>query len=98
MITSYLNQTVSYQAQSGKDEYNQSTFSSAVDILAKYEYSRRRIFNRKGEEVISEAVCFTKVEIKPGDLITFDGINWPVIFVSVERDLGGRVVYYESRL
>ncbi len=98
MITSYLNQTVSHQAQSGKDEYNQTSFSSAADIAARYEYSRKKVINRKGEEVISEAVCFTKVEVKPGDIITFDGINWPVIFVSVERGLSGEVEFYESRL
>lgn len=98
VITSYLNQTVSHQVQSGKDEYNQTSFSDAVDIAARYEYSRKRVINRKGEEVISEAVCFTEVEVKPGDVITFDGINWPVIFVSVERGLGGDVEFYESRL
>ena len=98
MISSYLNQTVSYQARTGVDEYNQMSFSTAVNIAAKYEYSRRRVLNRKGEEVISEASCFTKVEVKPGDLITFDGINWPVISVSVERDFGGEVDHYECRL
>ena len=98
MISSYLNQTVSHQAQSGKDEYNQSIFLTAVDIPAKYEYSRKEVLNREGERVISESVCFAAVEVKAGDIITFDGIDWPVIVATPERGLGGEVNHYECRL
>jgi hypothetical protein len=98
MISSYLNQTVSHQARSGVDEYNQPTFSTAVDIPAKYEYSRKEVLNREGERVISESVCFTAVEVKAGDIITFDGIEWPVILATPERGLVGEVDHYECRL
>lgn len=98
MISSYLNQTVSHQTKTGVDEYNQPTFSTAVDIPAKYEYSRKEVLNREGERVISESVCFTTAEVKSGDIITFDGINWPVIIATPERGLGGEVDHYECRL
>jgi len=98
MMSSYLNQTVSHKARTGKDEYNQSTFATAVDIPAKYEYSRKEVLNREGERVISESVCFTTVEVKAGDIITFDGIDWPVILATPERGLGGEVDHYECRL
>lgn len=98
MIKEYQNQSVSWKTAASSDEYCQSSYVTATSIPARYEYSRKEVINREGQKVISEAVCFSETAIKTGDIITFDGREWPVISVKNEVDLKGNVKFYEARL
>lgn len=98
MISRYTNQTVSHKGTSTCDEYCQSVYVTAVNILARYEYDRKIVKDKEGKEVISEARCFTQTAVKPDDVITFDSKNWTVIAVKNQVDLNGVVKFYEVRL
>jgi hypothetical protein len=52
--------------------------------------------NSNGETVNSEATCYTKIRVRPDDIITFDGINWVVIGAQEIRDINGIVSHYEA--
>ena len=97
MITDYLNQTVTYKAVSTTSEYGEKTFSTST-IAARYEYKRRMVINREGEEVLSTARCFCLSAIKPGDVITFDSKDWIVIDVENNVGLDGSIKFYTAFL
>jgi hypothetical protein len=41
------------------------------------------------------ATCYTSTQVKPDDILTFDGIDWVVLSVANEVDLFGNVIHYE---
>lgn len=97
MIANYLNQTVSYKAVSATDEYGEKTFSTS-SIAARYEYKRRLIRTREGEEVLSKATCYTLTAVKSGDVITFDSKDWIILDVENCVDLNGNIKFYTAYL
>lgn len=96
MIKAYLNQSAGWQANKHEpNQYNESTYADPVSIPCRFEYKRRMVRNKQGQEVISEATMFTEKPVKPDDLITFDNIDWVVITVANEVGLNGSVAFYE---
>ena len=97
MIDLYLNQTVTLKSKSSVNAYNESTYTSST-IKARFEYKRKMVRNRQGEEVISEASVYTTTQVKPDDVINFDSVDWQVITVENCVDLNGNVNHYEVML
>ena len=97
MIGNYCNQSITLKSVSSIDEYGQATYATST-IAARYEYSRKIVKDGNGKDVISEARCFTVTAVKPDDVLTFDGKDWPVISVANQPDLNGVVKFYEVRL
>lgn len=101
MIGDYANQTVIWQAVQMLDgvpvvnEYNEPTHATPVNIYCRFEFKRRMVRDKQGQQVISEARLFTESHVKPDDLITFDGIDWPVIAVADQPGLDGDIEFYE---
>lgn len=94
MISRYLNQTATWKRNIGNNGY-QSVFADPINIRVRWENRRRIVRNKQGEEVISEARVFCVEPIQPGDLLQYDGKEWPVIAVSETPGLDGRVHYRE---
>lgn len=97
MISSYLNQTIALKSLSSIDEYGQPAYTS-INIPARFEFQRKIVRDGRGVETVSEARLFTKNVIKPDDVITFSGRNWPVISVSEQYGLSGELSHYEARV
>ena len=94
LISEYLNQSITLKAKASVNAYNESTYTSST-IKARFEYKRRMVRNRDGEELLSTAQVFTEAQVKPDDVLTFDGRDWQVITVENCVDLEGNVNHYE---
>ena len=97
MLDIYFNQTVTWKAVSSVNEYNEATTTS-TSIPARFEYKRKKVRDKNGVEVISEAQCYTESAVKPDDIITYDGVDWPVVTVENCVGLEGEVLFYEVML
>ena len=51
--------------------------------------------DNEGREVVSEARVFCMGAIKPGDLLEYNGREWPVIAVSTVPGLDGKESHRE---
>ncbi len=98
MLSGYCNQVVGWKSKTGQNEYNEPIYASSVSINVRFEYKRRLVRNKQGQEVVSEARVFTEYPLKPDDLITYDSRDWPVISVSNLADLDGQITGYEVSL
>jgi hypothetical protein len=94
VIDGYMNQSVIWKSKGDVNEYNEPTYTGST-IQCRFEYKRRLVRNKQGQEVISEARLFTSSPVKPDDLITHDSINWVVIAVADQPNLDGSIEFYE---
>lgn len=98
MISAYMNQAAIWKAVTSNDQYNEPTYADAVDIDCRFEYKRKMVRNKEGQEVVSEATMFTKSAVKPDDVITYYEIDWTVLVVANEVGLDGTVEFYEVNM
>lgn len=98
MLDMYANQTIAWKQKTGTDDFNDSTYAAAVNIKARFEYKRQIIRDRYGQEKVSEAQCYTETAVNVDDIITYDGIDWPVKAITSNCDLDGTVIFYEVSL
>ncbi|MBA1336728.1 MAG: hypothetical protein HPY66_3163 [Firmicutes bacterium] len=88
MITGYLNQTATWKRVVGLNMYGEPE-TEEQEIKVRWEGKRRLVRDKEGHEVVSEARVFCKEPVKPGDLLEYDGREWPVIAVSTVPGLNG---------
>ena len=65
----YLNQSISYEAQSGNDRYGHTTYAAAVPVKARVEHDTRQMTNMSGDTLTTNSKVWTLQEIKPNDRI-----------------------------
>lgn len=94
MIGAYLNQTAQWKKMIGSDGYPPQP-GTGTEIKVRWEDKRRLVRNAQGVEVVSEARVFCVEDIKPGDVLEWQGRDWPVIAVSMVPSLDGKMVFYE---
>jgi hypothetical protein len=94
MIKDYLNQTAIWHYVTGQNEYGEPQTSSKT-IKVRWEGKRRLVRDNEGREVVSEARVFCMGAIKPGDLLEYNGREWPVIAVSIIPGLDGNESHRE---
>lgn len=95
-----LRQTVQVEALIGNTAYGPK-YGQPFELRARVEWRRRKITNRQGEEVISEATAYlapSSPTLKPGDRVTVDGQRCTVEEVRNHVDGTGRLVYVEVLL
>ena len=95
MISGYLNQTATWHYITGQNKYGEPTTSSKT-INVRWEGKRRLVRDNEGREVVSEARVFCMGAIKPGDLLEYNGREWPVIAVSCVPGLDGAENHREA--
>lgn len=88
-----MEQDAVWKHQTGHDGYDPIFKSTA--IKCRFVQKRRRVLNQAGEEVLSEASMNCLEEVKPGDIVTYGGRDWPIITVSETPDLDGKVWFRE---
>ena len=94
MIEDYTNQTVSWQAKSSLNEYNEVTYAAAANIAARKVVKTKLVKNSLGEEELSTSRITTKTAIGINDLI--DSVK--VIAVDTSTDLDGTTLFYRAYL
>lgn len=88
-IRSYLNQTAVWKEHTGYNSNGEATFSTQSNIAVRWESGCRLVLNKEGHEVTSQATVFCVEKVKAGDVLNFDGRDWPVITVFSIPSLGG---------
>lgn len=94
MISTYLNQSITWKSKGAVNEYNEAA-STTTTIKGRFEYRRKMVRSRTGQDIVSEAQCYTKAVILPDDIITFDNQDWIVHDVRNIVDLFGKISHYE---
>jgi hypothetical protein len=97
MLSSYCNQSITLKTKASINVYNEATYTTST-IRCRFEYKRKLVVNKKGEQVISEARVFTKTAVNVDDVITYDSKDWNVVAVANMVDISGNVVGYEVSL
>ena len=66
----YLNQSLSHDVATGKDEYNKFEYGgSTVTIKGRKIGETRRITNEQGEVITTDTYVLTRAVVKVGDMI-----------------------------
>ncbi len=94
MIRNYLNQTATWKRVIGQNMYGEPE-TEEKEIKVRWEGKRRLVRDNEGREVVSEARVFCMGAIKPGDLLEYNGREWPVIAVSSVPGLDGNESHKE---
>ena len=98
MIENYLNQTATWKQKTGNNEYGEPVFQADQIISVRWEEKRRLARDQYGNQVVSEARVFCRETVAPGDVLNYNGRDWPVITVSEVPLLNGQVLYREVLL
>jgi hypothetical protein len=85
-------------SHTGSKSYEPPRGEEPDTIKGRLEWQRRKVLNDRGEEALSEAVLFTPIRLKPGDLVIVDGKEWPVVSVAERKGLYGKTDHWEVRL
>lgn len=95
MINLYCNQSIPLKTKTTVSKYNEPTYTSST-IKARFQYKRRMITTKNGQNIVSEAQLYTTSLIKEDDLITYDGKDWPIVVVETIVGLNGATSHYEA--
>jgi hypothetical protein len=98
MISAYLTQTAQWKKRTGQNRHAEPIYSDPITIKVRFEGKRRIVRDTKGHEILSEAYAFCIEDVQPGDILTCEGREWPVIAVSSKPDLSGKVSHREVAL
>lgn len=75
LVKKSLAETAVYWASSGKDRYNQNTYSSPVEIKCRWEQKTQVVKNSQGEEVVSEAQVFLMKNVNEQSLLLLGNLD-----------------------
>lgn len=98
MMNNYLNQLAIWlKASSTLDAYGAPSFTQRL-IKVRWEYKRRLVRNKEGQEVVSECRVFCKEPVEVGDKLMYMDKTYPVIAISILPALSGTEQYREVSL
>ena len=96
-ITEYTNQAITLKTKGVPNGANEAAYTTST-ILGRLQYKKQMVRNAQGQWVQSEAQIFTASVINVDDLITVEGVDFPVITIEKLVDLDGIVLWYEVYL
>ncbi len=82
----------------GVTDRGQPLLNDPVTIHGRFAFNRKVIIGKTGTEVTSEATLFTKDEITNLDVVIYGGREWPVISVTWQESIFGKISHKEVRL
>ena len=89
-----MKQSATWKRTTGYNQYGEPT-TSATTISCRWAGKRRMVRDIHGETVVSDATMNCADAIAVGDILTYDGRDWPVINVMETPDLNGVVHFRE---
>lgn len=98
MLSDYANQSITWKRRTGQDDRGTPRYEEPAVIRGRFQHKRRMIRNANGEEVVSEAFVMTEAHVRTGDILGWDGRDWPVVSVSTVPGLMGEELHREVYL
>ncbi|NLW89992.1 MAG: hypothetical protein GXY34_00100 [Syntrophomonadaceae bacterium] len=95
MIEGALNQSAVWKHVTGHNGYGEAIFDDPVTVKVRWEGKRRLVRNKKGEEVVSEAIVYCLEAVQPGDSLEYEDLEWIVINVTEATGFDGTVWHRE---
>lgn len=98
MFELYAAQAIPWKKRTDIKDNGAAVLAPMKPIKGRFEYKRRLIRDAKGEQIVSEAFVMTMTDVQPGDVIVWDGRDWPVVSVTTAVGLHGTVLHREVSL
>jgi hypothetical protein len=98
MMDFYFNNVAVHNVKLDDDEFNQPIYGPDTSIACYISYERKMIRDSTGVDIVSESTLYTEVNVKEGDLVTFDGAKWIVKTSKPMHMLDGSILFYEVSL
>lgn len=94
MLDMYTNQTITWKQKVSVNDANKATYTTST-LKGRFIYKRNLIRTATDEQIMSDAILYTKTVIVEGDVIVADSKDWKVRFVYPWRELDGSVLGYK---
>lgn len=98
MFDLYASFKIAWKRRTGIKDNGVPILEPMPPLRGRVSYKRRLIRDARGEQVVSEALVMTMTDVRPGDVITWDGRDWPVIAVTTQYGLHETVLHREVSL
>lgn len=95
LFTPYFKDSVSVQNYIGVNDFGDTQYSSAADMLCRVEYKTQETLDSKGNKVISTAVIYSDEPISPLSIVFVNGVRYTVKSCSPITNLMGKLDHYE---
>lgn len=95
LFTQYFKDSVSVQSYIGVNNFGDSQYSSATDMLCRLEYKTQETLDFKGNKVISTATIYSDEVIPPLSIVFVNGARYTVKSCSLITNLIGQLDHYE---
>lgn len=89
MFSMYANQPVGWKRRTETKPNGTPVFDEEKTIPGRFEHKTKMMRSVSGETVASEAQCFTQAPVSDGDVLIWEGREWPVQSVRVLYSLMG---------
>lgn len=95
LFTPYFKDSISVQNYIGVNDFGDSQYSSATDMLCRVEYKTQETLDSKGNKVISTATVYSDEFVPPLSIITANDTRYTVKSCSPITSLMGNIDHYE---
>jgi len=100
LLELFAMQDIGWRHRTGIKDNGAAIYSPAAPedptiIKGRVEASRRLVRNEKGEQVISQAYVMTTASVELGDVLVWQGREWPVLTVDIATGLLGAELHRE---
>lgn len=92
MMREYYRQPVTWKKKTGSNGYGEAILDQGKEIKVRWEGIRKLVRNSQGQEVVSQIEVRCSEAIGNNDTINIDGVDYPVIAVSVTPSIDARLV------
>ena len=96
MVAGYFTESVSWQANTGFNEFGKTAYAAPQTIAVRLENKQQLTRRPDGDLPAAETLVFCTSLVNVGDLLTIAGKTWPVEAVQIYKGLTGegyRMVY-----
>lgn len=95
LFTPYFKDSISVQNYIGVNDFGDSQYSSATDMLCRVEYKTQETLDSKGNKVISTATIYSDEVIPPLSIVFVNDTKYTVKSCSPITNLMGKLDHYE---
>jgi hypothetical protein len=94
----YFTREIAVKRLAGRDEQGAGRYGGPERVKARVEHVRRETLTAEGQHVLSEILVTTAAPLKPGDLVTLNGVEWPIKSCYPAPGLSGETDHWEAAL
>ncbi len=98
MFSHLYNETAVLKITDGCNEYGEAKITETINIQCRIEFKNTVVVGQNGNEITSSGRLFTDAEIKIGDIVTIEGLDYTVEqafrSVGLDGEYGLNEVYF----